>query len=260
MTVTEAPVPAGGFRWVPAPWGVLLVAEALERFRHGWTTRQLALRGSPKVEAAGWARVAASAGGDPSMLVRLHQVHGNSVFDADSPGPRPAEADAAVSRNAARVLTVQTADCVPILIADGRSGAAGVAHAGWRGTAAGVSREAARRLATLSGSEPGVLIAALGPSIGPCCYEVGTELIDRFAAAGWASRVDDWFVRHDGRLHLDLWRANRDQLIECGVPAAGVHVSALCTSCHREWFPSYRRDGAGAGRIAGVIRAGAPSP
>jgi hypothetical protein len=233
----------------------MLVADALEPFRHGWTTRQLQLRGTSDVERAGWARVAAAARAEPAMVVRLRQVHGHTVLDADSRKNGAIEADAAVSRNPARVLTVQTADCVPILLADERSGAVAVAHAGWRGTAAGVCREAAQRLISVAGSEPAALAAALGPSIGPCCYEVGPELIDRFSETGWATRVGDWFERRAGRLYFDLPRANRDQLIGSGLPASSVHVSGLCTSCHRDWFPSYRRDGAGAGRLAGFIRA-----
>jgi len=233
----------------------MLAADALESFRHGWTTRQLELRGTPEVEHAGWARVAAAVHAEPAMAVRLRQVHGSTVFDADSGEPGTAEADAALSRNPARLLTVQTADCVPVLLADQRSGVAAVAHAGWRGTAAGVCGEAVRRLITVARSEPATLVAALGPSIGPCCYEVGAELIDRFTDAGWASRVDDWFERRNGRLYFDLARSNRDQLIASGLRASAVHVSGLCTSCHRDWFPSYRRDGAASGRLAGFITA-----
>jgi hypothetical protein len=162
----------------------MLVADALEPFRHGWTTRQLQLRGTPDVERAGWARVAAAAQAEPAMVVRLQQVHGHTVFDADSRKDGAIEADAAVSGNPARVLTVQTADCVPMLLADERSGAVAVAHAGWRGTAAGVCCDAAQRLISVAGSKPAALAAALGPCIGPCCYEVGPDLVDRFSEAG----------------------------------------------------------------------------
>jgi YfiH family protein len=249
---TQPPDPAEGFHWVPSPWGMQLVAEALAGFRHGWTTSQLQLRGSPPVEGEGWRQLALWLGVEPEMLVRLRQVHGGDVFFADlqPPLPGPPAADAAVCGDPSRALTVQVADCVPLLIADVSSGQVGVAHAGWRGTAAGIALAAASALGDRDGQ-----VAAIGPSIGPCCYEVGKELRERFRDSGWTRGADDWFERRGGRWHLDLWRANVDQLVKAGVPADSIHVSRLCTSCHPDWFPSYRRDGPGAGRIAGVIRA-----
>ena len=252
MPTPDPPAPAAGFRWVRAQWGVQLVADALASFRHGWTTRQLQLRGSPLIEDEGWRQVASWLGVEPEQLVRLRQVHGSQVFFADRrpASPGPPDADAAVGGDPSRALTVQVADCVPLLIADVSSGEVGVAHAGWRGTAAGIAPAAATALGDGAGQ-----VAAIGPSIGPCCYEVGAELRDRFRDSGWARGGDDWFEQRAGRWYLDLWSANVDQLVKAGVPAESIHVSRLCTSCHPDWFPSYRRDGQGAGRIAGVIRA-----
>jgi polyphenol oxidase len=248
---TVPPEPATGFRWVSAPWGVMLVADAFEGFRHGWTTRQLQLRGSPQIEAAGWDQLASLLSVEPERLVRLRQVHGNQVHDADRhvPSPGPPEADAAVSSDPARALSVQVADCVPLLVGDRSTGAVGVAHGGWRGTATGIAGAATRAL-----GDPRRQVAAIGPSIGPCCYEVGAELLDRFRDGGWVRGVDDWFERRAGRWYLDLWRATSDQLVRVGVPAESIHVSRLCTFCHADWLPSYRRDGTGAGRLAAFIR------
>src|SRR5262249_57105876 len=111
---------AVGFQWVSAPWGVQLVADVLSGLRHGWTTRQLQLRGSSHIEAGGWEQLAAFVGVEPEMLVRLRQVHGNHVHEVDHhvPTPGPPEADAAVSADGARALTVQVADCVPLLLLD----------------------------------------------------------------------------------------------------------------------------------------------
>jgi len=252
MPTPDPPAPAAGFRWVRAPWGVQLVADALASFRHGWTTRQLQLRGSPLIEDEGWRQVASWLGVEPEQLVRLRQVHGSQVFfpDLQPPPPRSPDADSAVCGDPSRALTVQVADCVPLLLADVSSGQVSVAHAGWRGTAAGIALAAAGALGDGAGQ-----VAAIGPSIGPCCYEVGAELRDRFRDSGWARGGDDWFEQRAGRWYLDLWSANVDQLVKAGVPAESIHVSRLCTSCHPDWFPSYRRDGPGAGRIAGVIRA-----
>src|SRR5215831_15013609 len=100
MTVSTSapPEPAPVCRWVPAPWGVQLVADALQAYRHGWSTRQLQLRGSAHIEAEGWGQLVSWLGVDPENLVRLRQVHGNDVFYADRhpPSPGPPEADAAV--------------------------------------------------------------------------------------------------------------------------------------------------------------------
>src|SRR5262245_41267042 len=122
ITLMNAPVPepATGFQWVSAPWGHMLVADALAGFRHGWTTRQLQLRGSPQIEAAGWGQLVSLLDVEPERLVRLRQVHGNRVHDADRSvaSAQPPEADAAVSSDRARALSVQVADCVPLLLAD----------------------------------------------------------------------------------------------------------------------------------------------
>src|SRR6476620_5230010 len=116
MPPPDPPAPAAGFRWVRTPWGVQLVADPLASFRHGWTTRQLQLRGSPLVEDEGWRQVASWLGVEPEQLVRLRQVHGSQVFFADlkPPPPGPPDADAAVCGDPSRALTVQVADCVPL--------------------------------------------------------------------------------------------------------------------------------------------------
>jgi copper oxidase (laccase) domain-containing protein len=94
------------------------------------------------------------------------------------------------------------------------------------------------------------VIAAVGPSIGPCCYEVGPDLVSHFASHAQASQ---WFTR-DGKPHLDLWRATRDQLAGAGVPRQRIHVCALCTFDHPALFHSYRRDGSNSGRLVAAIR------
>ena len=111
---------------------------------------------------------------------------------------------------------------------------------------------AVRALTSRFGTNPADVVAAVGPSIGACCYEVGTDLAEHFSAHPDASR---WFSRHE-KPHLDLWRATRDQLERAGVPAPQIHVSALCTFDHPGLFHSYRRDGKRAGRLVAAIRSG----
>jgi copper oxidase (laccase) domain-containing protein len=105
------------------------------------------------------------------------------------------------------------------------------------------------------GSRPQDLVVAHGPSIGACCYVVGQELREEFQRAGFGTEVERWFAADDdGQIRLDLWMANREQLAAAGVPPSQVHQSGLCTASHPGLFASYRRDGAGTGRIAAVIR------
>lgn len=253
------PMPPGvtdEFEWSDSPLGLLLVARALQPLTHGWTTRQLALEGSPERELRGWERVAEAANVQADRLVRLRQVHGARVFVADGPVtvPRP-EADVVITARGDLAVAVQVADCAPILLATRSGAVAGAAHAGWRGTAANVSGAAVRAMRDRFGVDAASLSAAIGPAIGPCCYEVGEELVTAFADRGWTEEESGrWFARRGGRLFLDVWLANADQLQKAGIPRDQVHVSRLCTACHPEWFYSYRREGAGTGRLAGFIR------
>ena len=244
------------FQWTESPLGLLLVARAFQQLSHGWTTRQLELNGSAEREQHAWDRVAAAAGLDPDRLVRLRQVHGAAVFVAAGAAPpnRP-EADIVITDRADVVVAVQVADCAPVLLATSSGDVAGAAHAGWRGTAADVSGVAVRVMSDRFAVDAASLSAAVGPAIGPCCYEVGEELIAAFAGRGWGqAERDRCFKRRDGRLFLDVWQANADQLLKAGIPRHQIHVSRLCTACHPEWFYSYRREGAGTGRLAAFIR------
>jgi YfiH family protein len=255
-----------GFVWTNEAWGSALRSHSLAAAAdHFFTTRQLWLRGAS--EDDDWRRVAATVGVPPARLLRLTQVHGRGVvvFRAGDPVPGPPpgeaggaawpEADIALTDDPTVALAVQVADCVPLLLADSRTGAVAAVHAGWRGTAAGAARAAVAALVDEFGAAPERLVAAIGPSIGPCCYVVGEELIEAFRAGGLADGIDRWFTRDDrGCLRLDVAAANRDQLMASGVPAASIHDARLCTSSRPDLFASYRRDGPGTGRIAAVIR------
>jgi YfiH family protein len=148
------------------------------------------------------------------------------------------------------------ADCVPLLLADPRTGAAAAVHAGWRGCAAGIATATVQTLAAEFGVRAIDLVAAVGPSIGACCYEVGPELLDAFRQSGATdAQLSRWFTRTErGSLRLDLWAVNRDQLIDAGIPAAQIHLSNLCTLTHASIFDSYRAQGPNAGRMAALIR------
>ena len=255
------PLPDAAFHWRREPWGLALRCGALERAaQHLFTSRQLAL---PNDDS--WRVVTASLGSTPDSLMRVKQVHGNAVrvlTRGDVPGNaselRP-DGDAIASNQPGLVLAVMVADCVPILIADPVRGAAAAVHAGWRGTCAQVGPAAIEVMQRQFGSNPADVIAAIGPSVGPDDYEVGEALIEAFAKAGHsAQNLDRWFIRNAPKLHLDLWRANADQLAAAGLRRDHILTCGLSTVTHTSVFESYRVDGERAGRMAGLIMV--PSP
>lgn len=257
------PKPNDGFAWTQEAWGPALRCLALlDIAPHLFTTRQLELAGAHHRGAAGWDSVTAAIGFASDRLVRPRQVHGTAVMvvSRDRRATReerePIDADIVVTDDPGTIAAVQIADCVPLLVADPRSGVVAAAHSGWRGTAAGVAAATVAAMRSAFHVNPADLVAAIGPSIGPCCYEVGELLSDAFRRAGHASRdIERWF-RRDGGLRLDLWTANRDQLEAAGLRPDRIHVAGLCTATHGDLFHSYRRDGSSAGRLAAAIRPG----
>ena len=256
------------FHWTTEPWGTALVCGPLADVApHLFTTRALTLRVGPGAGSAqdeGWEALAQSMGVAGRDLLRLRQVHGREVVtvrrgDEHPPVDETPEADAFISDDAGCALAVRGADCVPLLLADRRTGAVGAVHAGWRGTASGAAVATVRAMTRAFGTRPSDLVAAIGPSIGPCCYRVGEELVGAFAAVGHApARVEAWFAR-DTTLRLDLWAATRDQLADAGLDPAQIYRCGVCTACHTEHCFSFRREKAGTGRLAGVIRAHPPA-
>ncbi len=251
------PAPTAGFRWTDEPWGPMLRCVPLEAIaHHGFTSRQLELRPGDAAPGA-WASAAASVGCLVSQVARVRQVHGATVRvvrAADVVAAAP-EADAVVTNLSGTAVAVVAADCVPVLLADPRTGAVAAVHAGWRGTAANAVGAAVAAMTREFDVRPDTLVAAIGPSIGVCCYEVGEELLGAFTEAGHTS-VDRaaWFTRDPaGRLRLDLWQANADLLVHAGVPRSRVHVAGLCTKTHVDVLESFRVDGNRAGRMAAII-------
>jgi YfiH family protein len=243
--------------------GPALVCRALSTCaNHLFTTRAWRLGGQRHGAADdAWAEVAQALGLAPTALSRVRQVHGAAVAVAPVDGPAP-EADILVTNRRDIAVAVQAADCVPLLLADRRSGAVAAAHAGWRGLAAGVPGAAVAALARHCGSRPADLVAAIGPAIGPCCYEVGPEVREAFAAAFPAGEWPAWFAAaaRPGHWLFDTWQSARHQLEAANVPAAQIFEAGLCTADHPALFCSYRRDGAAAGRMAAAIRSRPPRP
>jgi polyphenol oxidase len=255
------PQPSDGFVWVQAAGGAALVCAPLRSVAdHLFTTRVWAL-GSGSGSDMEWAPVAAAIGVDLPHLIRVHQVHGAAVIvhrlgDLRTSGPRP-DADIIISNDPSVALAIQTADCVPLLIADSKGGAVAAGHAGWRGLAAGVPAAVVEALAREFSAMPENLVAAIGPCISSPSYEVGRDVMERFAAAGCAdAQLARWFSAgdRDDRWQFDGWQAARDQLEAAGLRPDGIHFSRLCTAEYSDLLCSYRRDGKNAGRMAAAIR------
>jgi polyphenol oxidase len=266
------PQPDDGFAWVHAQTGSSLVCRALEPLAaHLFTTRQWRLGSTAAGDRdEGWPEVASAMSVGNDALVRVRQVHGAAVCRGSAAG-RP-EADIIVSDDPGAALAIQTADCVPLLIADTKSRACAAVHAGWRGMAARAPQRAVQALEKDFGCRPENLVAAIGPSIGACCYEVGEDVHAAFAAAGFST--DDrarWFAasprpsernpsmpglkpRRPGYWFFDGWAAASAQLTAVGVSADRIYVAELCTASHPDALCSYRREGARSGRLAAAIR------
>jgi len=197
-------------------------------------------------------------------VARLRLEHGARVLRVQEPGMH-GPADALLTSRDYLVLWLTVADCFPVVLTAGRWRVLG--HCGWRGIAAGLAQAMVAELAGVSGIAPDGFRGWIGPGIGPCCYEVGPELIaalpDAVSPASWhpeglpvrdpggvsvQRKVDVSPVRH----HADLRRAIVTRLREAGVPAAAVGGEPVCTSCHPQRFYSHRRDGSPSGRMAAL--------
>jgi hypothetical protein len=210
--------------------------------RHGFLDRTDSAAGD-----GSWSRAVARLGVTlPVATVR--QVHGTRVVTAGNEHDRP-EADGVASRRRGLALGIVTADCVPALLLARRHGVVAAVHAGWRGAAGGVLEAALAHLDGEFGVEPPDVEALLGPSIGPCCYRVGSEVRDTFEARTGATTTAAWTPAGD-RLLLDLRLAERLLLEKAGV--SSVAVVGPCTAC-TPTLASYRRDGASAGRQLSFI-------
>jgi YfiH family protein len=174
-----------------------------------------------------------------SELHSLRQIHSNRVLIADRPGLL-GEGDALVTNLPDLDISVRTADCYPILMADVRNRAVAAVHAGWRGTAAQIVGKTLEKMNAEFGTSPSDVFAAIGPGIGVCCYEVGQEVARQFGS--------------DIQTHLDLASENRKQLEASGVQPQNIETLGVCTFCDAERFFSYRREKEKAGRMTSFIR------
>ena len=212
-------------------------------------------------------------------LVSLRQFHSNLVVEitaTDAARQKPCKADGAITAEPGLLIAIQTADCIPVLVADKRRRVVGAFHAGWRGTVKRIVETGVGRMRLQFGSQPEDLIAAIGPGVGQCCYAVGEEVISEFESQFryghelFREVFDSDPVRKKypmlfmtqrapghsplgPAIHLDLIEANRRQLLDAGLKPSAISITGGCTSCHRDLFFSHRASQGHAGRMMSVI-------
>ncbi len=230
-----------------------------------WDTRENVLANRKKFQSA--------LGAEKFPLVALKQIHSAVIWPFASAPTEPCKGDASLTKTPGLLLGVQTADCVPILLVDPKKRAVAAIHAGWRGTLARILEKTVGELHARFGSNPADLLAAIGPSIGPCCYEVGAELVTQFSSQfadapdyfdeprtgeepnplQWLNMMPPGHQPPPKNVHLDLSKANRSQLLAAGLHEKNIFVSGLCTACHPDLFFSYRKQGPRSGRLLSAI-------
>jgi polyphenol oxidase len=203
----------------------------------------------------------------PTMsLIALRQIHSDVIHNIDRAPETPLQGDAVITQTPGLLLSVQTADCVPILIVDPKRRVVAAVHAGWKGTLRRIAGKTAGQMQMLYGSHPKDLVAALGPGIARCCFEVGPEVVkefdSQFAAAqewfegpyeamvsgedrnplAWLTMMPPGHVPPPPRAMLDLHAANRTILLEAGLAPQNIFASDLCTATRTDLFFSYRRE------------------
>lgn len=218
-------------------------------------------------------RFQSALGAEDLTLCGLSQIHSDVVYLFETPPSTPCPGDASATNRPGLLLAVQTADCVPILLVDPEKRAVAAVHAGWRGTLKRIVAKAIGKMRMQFGTKPADLLAAIGPSIGGCCYEVGTEVASEFRSQ--FPNASDWFdelrtgdepnplqwlnMAPPGHqpppknVLLDLRKANRAQLVDAGLHAQNAAVSDWCTACHRDLLFSYRKEAGTTGRLMSVI-------
>jgi YfiH family protein len=230
-----------------------------------WDTKENVLENRHRFQSA--------LGATDLKLIPLKQIHSDVIRLFDHAPAEICQGDASITSRPGLLLAVQTADCVPILLVDSKKRAVAAVHAGWRGTLARIVTKAIGQMQMQFKSNPADILAAVGPSSGGCCYEVGTEVATQFLSQfpeapewfdefrtgdepnpiQWLNMMPPGHQPLPKNVLLDLRKANRAQLLGAGLRAPNIFVSDLCTACHRDLLFSYRKEGPQSGRLLSVI-------
>ncbi len=184
---------------------------------------------------------------DDSILFLLKQIHSDKIVVLEEIKNQKLlpEADAVITRKKNIILSVLTADCVPILIYDPETNSLGVIHAGWRGSSKKITQKTLQKMKARFNINPEKTLAFIGPSIGPCCYEVNQDVATLF------TNYSNSIIIKSEKTYLDLWHINTEQLISEGILEKNIEIARICTMCNRNQFFSARGDGSiNTGRFA----------
>ncbi|MEK6678372.1 MAG: peptidoglycan editing factor PgeF [Nitrospirota bacterium] len=237
-----------GNRWLSIP-----VLDRIDFIRHSFIIKQrdsgVETNGALKEIAAKILNL------EKAQVATINQTHSDAIF-VHNAERRVSEADegfdAHITNNSGIAISVVTADCVPVLLIDRKKRIVAAVHAGWRGTAKRILQKTVKKMSDSFGSKPEDMIAGIGPSIGQCCYEVDEKVIEPMEKEfNYLNRFS--VQKKENKWHIDLQMINREQLIETGLKPANINIVSLCTSCYPDMFYSYRRDGAGTGRMISVV-------
>jgi YfiH family protein len=196
-------------------------------------------------------------GSRAERLVTVNQVHGVDLLVIDTPNPDYShflklECDGLVTNQPGVMIGVCIADCVPLILLDPKKKVVAALHAGWKGTAGNIAGKGVETLVGVFGSDQADILAAIGPAIGRCCYEVDMPVWEAFNKNGVGLEC---FERKTaaGKWHLDLAAANYSQLLNAGLTASNIATASSCVSCEHDLFFSHRRDRGETGRQMGFI-------
>ena len=194
-------------------------------------------------------------GRERSSLFDVWQVHSPDIVIANAPHPQSEsrselKADGIITDNPNVTLFMRFADCTPVMLYDKRKKVIGLVHAGWQGTVKQIAGQAVKTMQAVYGSQPGDIVAAIGPSIGPDHYEVGSNVLEQIMYS-FGGDADRMIRNRDGKTYFNLWEANKFTLEKCGV--AEVEVSNICTACHPEDWYSHREQKGATGRFGVII-------
>ena len=293
QTFLSVPSPRSNPNWIERKSGSIRILQAsalakLPWLVHGFSTKPggVSTQGNEKLLNLGFTEwdtnenvlenrrhFQSALGASNLQLISLRQIHSDVIHLFDTAPAKPCQGDASITNRPGLLLGVQTADCVPILLVDPKKRSVAAIHAGWRGTLARIVVKAIGQMQMQFQCNPADLLAAIGPSIGGCCYEVGTEVatqfLSQFAEAPqwfdefrtgdepnpiqWLNMMPPGHQPPPKNVLLDLRKANRTQLLAAGVRAPNIFVSDLCTACHRDLLFSYRKEGPQSGRLLSVI-------
>ncbi|OLE48825.1 MAG: hypothetical protein AUG46_02480 [Acidobacteria bacterium 13_1_20CM_3_58_11] len=230
-----------------------------------WDSRENVLQNRRRFQSA--------LGASDLELICLNQIHSDVIHLFDAAPTTPCQGDASATNRPGLLLSVQTADCVAILLVDPKKRAIAAVHAGWRGTLQRIVAKAIGKMQMQFKTKPADLLAAIGPAIGGCCYEVGTEVAIQFQSQfadapewfdefrtgdepnpiQWLDMMPPGHQPPPKNVLLDLRKANRAQLLHGGLGTVNIFCSDLCTACRGDLLFSYRKEGATSGRLMSVI-------